>query len=513
MPVALFQKWRQMKKETWKFAFFASLLCGFAAHFYRMTNWLPNWDSLVFREDPQHMTSLGRWFLSAASKCSTDYELPWLNGLLALLYLSVAAVVLIETLSVSSRVCAALIGAVTVTFPTVTSTFTYCYVADAYSLAFLLAVLAAYLFTHKKMLGAIVGVLLLTLSIGIYQAYVTVTIALLTCVLLMRLLTKTDTAVLSLKSALKYILCGISSLLLYCAVQWIVVALFHVEVLEYQNISDTFSLQTFRFFEACKESLYVFKNHFVDFDRGLNLYSLLHVGVFAVLAIGYLRVFWKSYQNPGTLALTLFYLLSIPFGCCALFFANSTIDYHNLMRMSFCIVYIYLILLYEKFGGLSAFWTTVKAWVIIGLCAAIVWNGICLANVSYHKLQIAFEKSYGILLRIADRMETTDGFASADRILVVGALPGSERYSVNFPPEVTGSTDGLILRKDDEMVRQSVLTSALQDYADISLTFMAGQEAAALRSSERVRQMPCWPVDGSIAVQDGVVIVKLSEAY
>lgn len=44
---------------------------------------------------------------------------------------------------------AVLIGALTVTFPAVTSTFTYCYVSDAYALSFLLACLGAY-FVSKR---------------------------------------------------------------------------------------------------------------------------------------------------------------------------------------------------------------------------------------------------------------------------------------------------------------------------------------------------------------------------
>ena len=87
-----------------------------------MTNWLPNWDSIVYREDAQHMEPLGRWLLFLASGISSDYELPWLNGLLAVFYISAAAVFICETLGVKSRMSALLIGAVTVTFPAVTST-------------------------------------------------------------------------------------------------------------------------------------------------------------------------------------------------------------------------------------------------------------------------------------------------------------------------------------------------------------------------------------------------------
>ena len=219
-------------KPTWIYAFVFSVIFGGVAHLYKMVNWLPNWDSLVFRKDPQHMESLGRWFLSFASKLSTDYEVPWLNGLLAIAFISVSAVLICETFDIKSKISAALIGAVTVTFPTVISTFTYTYVVDSYALSFLFVCIAVYLLTHKGKISAAAAVLLLTLSLGIYQAYITTAIALLTASLLTELLTSKDKAktLTSLKKALKYIVCGIIAFLLYYVIQLAVTAFSNIEI-------------------------------------------------------------------------------------------------------------------------------------------------------------------------------------------------------------------------------------------------------------------------------------------
>ncbi len=98
------------------------------------------------------MESLGRWFLPYASGISSSYELPWLNGILSILYISIAVVFICKTFDVKGRLTAALIGAVTVTFPTVISTFTYCYVTDAYSLAFLFPA-SPFTFNAQRTLG------------------------------------------------------------------------------------------------------------------------------------------------------------------------------------------------------------------------------------------------------------------------------------------------------------------------------------------------------------------------
>lgn len=503
MPADFCNFLKEKTKKTWIFSFCASVLLGLIAHGYRMLNWLPNWDSLVFRDDPQQMTGLGRWFLSVASKISTEYELPWLNGLLALFYISMASVLLCEIFEIHSRLAAALLGAVTVTFPCVISTYTYCYVADAYALSFLLSCVAVYLLTRKEKRCAVVAVILLVLSMGIYQAYITVAIVLLLCRLIVLLYTGQDTVRSSWKRAVKYLLCGVCAGALYYAVQIGITTVFHIDMLSYQDVSETFSLKDVNILSAMGSSLYTFKNFFIDFSEGVNLYSVLNCMVFALLAVGYIAAARKNIRKISSAVTVIIYILLIPFGCCVLYFVSHNLDYHTLMKMGFFIVYVFLILLYDKF-----FQRAFSLWSVAVLCALLVFQFVCIANISYHKLQISFEKSYSLLIRIADRIETTPGASSAKRILVVGAPQNSEDYSVTFPPEITGTTNGLMIRKDDESVGQSVLTSALRDYCDLSFDFIAGEEAERLKASEAVSDMPCWPEEGSVAVKNDIVIVN-----
>lgn len=142
-----------------------------------------------------------------------------------------------------------------------------------------------------------------------------------------------------------------------------------------------------------------------------------------------------------------------------------------------------------------------------GLCT----SGLVTANVSYHKLGMAYEKSYGTLIRIADRIELTEGAEECNEILIIGALSGSEDYSVQLSPEMTGTTDGYILRADDESVGQSVVCSALNDYCGKNYRFVSGERKRELLATETVKNMKPWSDKSSVAVEDGVIIVKLGE--
>ena len=80
----------------------------------------------------------------------------------------------------------------------------------------------------------------------------------------------------------------------------------------------------------------------------------------------------------------------------------------------------------------------------------------------------------------ADASILSEGAENCESILVYGYLPESENYSVILPPEITGSTDGYILRADDEIVGQSVFTAALNDYCGKNYRFLYGEEKKAL---------------------------------
>lgn len=117
MPEKVLKKINANILPQWKVCFFASLIVGLIAHLYKITNWLPNWDSLVFRYDSQNMIALGRWFLPVACAFSSFYDLPFLNGIGAIVFHALGAVCICRILNVQNKITAFLIGAVIVSFP------------------------------------------------------------------------------------------------------------------------------------------------------------------------------------------------------------------------------------------------------------------------------------------------------------------------------------------------------------------------------------------------------------
>lgn len=511
MPEKALKKLHTSVLPQWKVCFFASVIVGLLAHIYKITNWLPNWDSLVFRYDSQNMIALGRWFLPVVCSFGSFYDLPFLNGIVAILFHALSSVCICKILNVQKNITAFLIGAIMVTFPTVTSVMMYNYVADGYSIAFLLSTLAALYMTREKP-RYILSAVLIALSTGIYQAYITVTIMLVLLKLIDEIIYYHVTFRVILKKSICMLVTGAFGMALYGIVLKIMLNVFSVALLDYQGISSSASLAQF----GLRDSLYVVKQTFLkcffDVSGGITTYVVLNAFVLLFTLMHYVKYIAKNkiYKNPVNLFMVVVLSVMLFAGAGVLAFVNPGVDYHNLMLMGYSVFYMFFLILYERGTDGDKKQACFKCWAIFLTAVVIIFNQVVISNVSYHKAQIAYEKSFGVLMRIADRIDRTPGADNCDTIAVIGALDNSHAYSVNLAPDITGITDGYIIRADDETVGQSVLCSALNDYCDKNYDFVSGEAKKKLIQSEAVQSMSIWPLENCVTVIDNTIVIKLS---
>ncbi len=511
MPEETIKKLYNRILPQWKVCFISALIVGLIAHLYKITSWLPNWDSLVFRYDAQNMIHLGRWFLPVACSVSSFYDLPFLNGLLAIIYHAVGAVFICNIFKINKKTSAFMIGAIVASFPTVTSVFMYNYVADGYGMAFMFSCMAAYCMV-KENPKWVLSSCLIALSVGIYQAYITVTVSLLMAYLLSEIVLFNKSTKEILLKAGKFFVFGLIGMLLYALVLKVILFITGQSLIEYQGLSSVANASGFDLYASLYSAKEIFFGYFFDFSKGVTPFITLNLIVFLLMACICVDQIYKNkiYKSIGKLILFAVIGLFFILGTKVLVFLNPEVDYHNLMLMAYVIIYIFPVIIYEKLytsNDKATCQKTCNMIFIVALC--IIFNQIVTSNVSYHKAQIAYEKSYGKLMRIADRIEQTEGAEKCDEILVIGALDNSEAYSSYVSPEITGITDGYILRADDEIVGQSVLCSALNDYCDKNYTFLSGDKKKMFLEKDRVKDMNKWPLQGSIAVIDDVIVINL----
>lgn len=165
-----------IKSQNARYCFISSLFFGMLSYIYLFTNNLNNWDNIFSTPSGYGAgTSSGRWFLSVLGdfigNTWGNYNIPLFNGMISIIILGISSCVIIKTFEIKSKWLCALIGGITVVFPPIASTMLYSYTIAYYSLAIFFVALGIFMIKEFKILGFILGSLLFSFSLGIYQAY------------------------------------------------------------------------------------------------------------------------------------------------------------------------------------------------------------------------------------------------------------------------------------------------------------------------------------------------------
>ncbi len=333
-PTEWFEKRISEINTKQKYAFISAFLIGILTHLPAFVNDMPNHDGLASVYFDQNMITSGRWFLTVACGISSYFTLPWLIGILSLLWISITCVILVELFEIKSPLHAIIISAIFVTFPALASTYAYIYTADGYMFAMFLAVLAVYLTKKYPSKGFIFGGICLAFSMGTYQAYLPVTMLLSLLVVLGYYLTeneKKDKAIFTSK----VVGMGAIGVSLYYIVLQILLRVEGVSLADYQGINGMTSLTG--------DLVSIIKGMYMDF----------------------LAFIWKGNvicnNIPSAVALCLLALLSI-----TSFFSFAA--YHSLFKN----VFFYI------FGIISVAWVPIFTNIIL----------IISPDVNYHLLMI-----------------------------------------------------------------------------------------------------------------------------
>ncbi len=170
-----------------------TFLWGLIAHGFMFANNNLSWDSLVHIKESFYpyswKASLGRIFVPIyEASIRGRVTIPWLIGILSLLYISIALLFISKIFNIQSAFSLFIIAGILTVNPTITSiTATYISDLDADMLAMLLSVIAVYCW-QKLRKGYLYGAIPLMLSLGLYQSYISTTIVLIIFVCVLNLL-------------------------------------------------------------------------------------------------------------------------------------------------------------------------------------------------------------------------------------------------------------------------------------------------------------------------------------
>ena len=507
--------WQKIGKGQ-KWAFFACVLVGYLVHLYAFTNIIPNGDGLSRVYDLQQMTVSGRWFLHYATSLNNFTQMPAVIGCLSLILLGLAAVLSVDILKIRSHVLAAACGAVMAAFPCMGYTFLYMFTASAYCLAIFMAVLSVWLAKRCKW-GFTTGVILLAMTMGTYQVYVTVAIALSVLCVMRQVLEGENAFRDDLLFGLRLMAYIALGAVLYYVILLVFLKVKNLELLSYLGMDaassgypvgqlprlvlDTYK-QVIAFF-FIPGSANGFGNTFYQ------VLNLLALGLGAVCALAWLmeqkRENWRLFTMLGLLAI---FPLAVNFGQIISPYSVPT----PLMKYAYVFVYLAVFLLADVADG-SAWLKKMRSQAVP--CVA-VWSLLLLLfclntnNTLYTASAQAHRATESYLTRLMARVENCEGYERGMEVVFVGAIPDDQ---IRSAVESYAQVDHYSVPIHNVAELNKHIYYYLNDWLSVPVEEPEEAAVIAIAESEDFRAMPLYPEQGSVRVMDGRVVVRLQEEY
>ena len=335
---ALIELYKKKVNRAWKIAFWATCILVFMIHAYRFTNPLLNHDALYNYYSSQHMVESGRWLLSLACGFSSFFNLPWLIGVISIIFIALTSVVIVDVFKLKNPVLIVIVGGLLVSFPAITDTFNFEYTADGYMIAMFLAALSVRLsvFEEGRIRRLFLSAVCICCTCAIYQAYVSFALILALSYFIVEIFDGKRSAKDCGRWIGRQILIYAAALAAYYAIWRLSLRLAHVEATTYQGVDQLgqMSLQSIK--QAAVSSLVSFARFFLEWnfvEHGLTAWNLLNI-LFVLFACFVVIVsIYKSKVYKRGLQFVLGAIAggAIPFAAFIWHFASSGVSYRTRM--------------------------------------------------------------------------------------------------------------------------------------------------------------------------------------
>lgn len=508
------------KKADLQFISLATILCYLLAHGYRIGNLMLSGDSLlmVYQNDYAWQIALGRCFQPIWLFIRGSITSPWLISLLAIFWLILSVYFLVQILGLKSRfsmLAAALVMTINITFTAANATFLPW--VDFYGFALFLAVLSVWLFGQKKSVFSVLGSLLLAFSLGTYQAYICVAVALMMIVILQELYHGE-----SWRQVIRRIVKYVLGLLFAGAVYYICWKIFQkafniwtsdsynglAGMGDYEGVSVTGILaatykNVFSYFwnPEVFVSLYFrgisLSKIWLFALRLLNLLTICSIFVTIILINCKKKTNWRQRLLQGVI------LLLFPLGINAVCFISKGME-HSLMVYAFIFVYILGIKLLEDLD-ISLNKKKYATIAMLAVLGCISWVNMVYANQVYLKKQMQETAAISLMTRIVNDIEAVEDY-------VPGVTPVAFTGTFNESPALKND-EGFTDLVPYGMGNTSMFYVGT-DYAVLTHLMNVNMSLVRVDAADvKVQDMPSYPAEGSIAYVDDTLVVKISEVY
>ena len=473
--------------------FCSALIAGIAAHGFMLANKIPYGDDLVAMFDKGATTVSGRYGLELMRLILPDISMPWIYGILTLLFLSVTCCFIVQLFNIRKPIFQVILSGAFVCFPAQAATMNYMFTVVPYAIALLSAVSAVYIFSTGKKSGWFCSPLLLAFSCSIYQGYFSIASSF--CVILM-----IKALVNGEKDARETLLYGLkllSMLILSLAVYGLVIVFFST-ALNMPLLSEVINeKQSIVMRVAVAYSAYIKTILSGYFGYVHSTFSML-LHLLLILAAGVAIIVKLRGKGIKVWLLTGLCLFLFPLSCYCLYMLADNSYIHSLSLYNFASLYVLCLCVLDNFEFKHFKELSV-------MCLALIMCGnIYYANAWYLRNHLRFEETKSLYSSMITQIVSTEGFDENSKLAIIGTAPelvyDMDKH-FDFDRLMTPSLDiGSI----------DYTQLIISRYLGFDIPFADADELRELASNSEVQQMPTYPYDGSVKKIDDYIVVRFS---
>lgn len=511
MGEGILKIWKNNIQKNWKIAFISTFVIGMIVHIYKLTNTLLGHDSIYNFYSDQNMVGSGRWFLSIACGISSYFDLPWINGLLSIIYISLTSAIIVEIFQVKNPVAIIISSGLLVTFPGITETLFFGFTADGYMLAMLLAALSVYFsrIQEKRIYMLVLSGICLCLSCGIYQSYVSFALVFALCYFVYEMMENKYSNKEYFKWIRNQVIIYISALVAYYIIWKLCLFVQGVEASDYQGISEVGKIDISVILQGIPSTITTIVMFFLEWnilEHPITLYGVLNIVFIIFFIVGLIMAFIKSQivKRKLQFVLAIICLLICVPASCIWHFVSSGVLYRPMMLVSLCVVYIFAVFLFNR-------WNNIKlSNVACVLFSVIIFNFSLMANISYYYLDKENERSFSMGTEMMIRIHEYESKYEINNIAIVGKR--DEDVVLRKESELSDKVPLLTaLIETDLLFDRNHIMSYLKYVHGLDLESVSFEEVETLTNSEEVKKMSIWPSQDSLKVIDNTLVLKISD--
>ncbi|MBR4706924.1 MAG: glucosyltransferase domain-containing protein [Pseudobutyrivibrio sp.] len=520
-------EFKEKLTDAQKMAFLSAILLGLLAHGFALFNRLSVHDNshcLFALGSTYEVNRWGLGIIEDIQKMTTKmWSLPLFNGFLSIVFIAIGAMILVKIFNVQSKLVSAIIGGLMVAFPMVTSSFSFMFTSWPYFLGLMIVISAGYYMTRGlSVKNFIIATLLLSFGISFYQTFLGVMITILLLDMFVKVVDdKYDSVIDYIKTGVIYLLNLGLGLAIWSVVAKAFRTIKHIPLLSYKGLSDSYDVAQFpNLLVNALKAFFSFRMGGINHLRYLRAFSML---IFVITVVMIVLLLWKSKSKLSIKIFSLVGLAFMPIGMVVVYLLSTSELYAVTTMMLYAEVFVYIIplVLLQKIDGFEGKVSNFVAQgtsLLIILCTAVMTFGyVYLDNAAYVKASIMQEQAVVYSTALLANIKSAEGFSDDLEVVIVGFNNVQDKTinEVGAKEEMEGVQLEKYYNSLEEMINFGVNIQFLRDHIGIGNDKLRVEdpvnEEPVVSNMSEVKKMPCYPNEGSIAIIDDMLVVKMGE--